>query len=748
MMTGIPESLKKRQWVFWTPEMKLSSPLAVDTETDMPPQGVVPNAYRQKMVVLTATDGRMRIVASPHQLGDFVRVHADATWVFHNARFDYWVIQDELDRRGDTDASRLYRKLVEDGKLRCTMILDFLIRLATCKKPDALRMRGLGDFKEYGIVADKHQSVTHEGETFDVRTSFGRFLDKPIDSIPKKMLDYAVWDTVAGYDLYNILAPMAESVGKRNQYGILTDHLQVKADVVLADIGKRGFAVDQQKVDLVTDKMWREIGECVEWFKVNYPLLFDYHGPRARLYTPGSIKIKKDTGLPALKEAGLLTYLGQVMQLRSIPPERIPMTPGSKTKPSHMSLSLTPWQEVARGDEFVDKWCRYSVLTDMHGKVKKLKGQERMYADYRVLKVTGRTSCTGKGGGVNIQSWDRAADMRSLYIAPAGSALVIADYSAIELRTLASVCLDRFGTSKLAEVFRKKIDPHAYTAAMFTGMDPLAFMKMKKSNPDKYKKDRQNAKPINFGVPGGLGPVRLAGYAHAEYGVDITVEQAAELRTKLITVVYPELAKYLRDTTPWVLGRNLHLGDNPDLAAGKVSDCFQPPFPGYWYAVQKIVGFEQAQNMNNENYTERFKQGIWTKLKKLNRNPDLRSYLEKGKPNPMLRRLLFGDTVTTRTGRIRAGVDYGEARNTPFQGAAADGSKVAMWEVFINEEMKRLGFGMVAFIHDEIVMEGPEDKAEEALKLLSQIMIAAMESVVEHNIPIEVEGKVSKVWCK
>ncbi len=708
----------------------------------MPGPYHTPNAYRQKMVVLTATDGKARVVVSPEQLADFIQAHKDCVWVAHNLRFDYWVMQDELTRRECSRSKQILVDLVDSGHMRDTMLLDFLIRLATCKKPDALRMRGLGDFQEYGIKADKKITVEHNGEVFDVRTGFGRFLGRPIGEIPNRMLDYAVWDTVATYDLFQILEGMAGAICKKTEYGFLTEQLQVRADICLSDIGKRGFALDQGKIDSVLTRMWGEIQELIQWFVSEYPLVFEYYSPKARAGLPGSVKIKKDTGLPAMKEAGLLEYLSLVMKKLEIPEERVPRTPGSKTRPSHYSLSLEPWKELAQADPFVEKWVRCSELTDMYGKVKKLKGQERMYADYRVLKVTGRTSCTGKGGGVNIQAWDRAAEMRALYIAGPDNMLVIVDYSAIELRTLASVCIDRFGFSKLGEVFKKGIDPHAYTAAMFTEVDPLVFMGWKKTNPDKYKKERQGAKAINFGVPGGLGPVRLSGYAHAEYGVDLSIPDAKVLRDKLIKEVYPELSKYLRDTTPWVLGTNLHLSANPDLAASMVLDAFQVPFPGYWYAVQKIVGFEQAQNMNNKDYSAGFKQSIWTKLNKLNRNPDLKAMLRAGKPSAMLRRLLFGERVITRTGRVRAGADYGEARNTPFQGLAADGAKVAMWE------MHKQGLPVVAFIHDEFVVEVSEAKADDTLKQVSQIMVEGMKSVVGNGIPIDVEGQVSKVWKK
>ena len=47
-----------------------------------------------------------------------------------------------------------------------------------------------------------------------------------------------------------------------------------------------------------------------------------------------------------------------------------------------------------------------------------------------------------------------------------GYYFIAIDYSAIELRTLAAVCQRRYGSSKLGDVIKQGIDPHAFTASM------------------------------------------------------------------------------------------------------------------------------------------------------------------------------------------------------------------------------------------------------------------------------------------
>lgn len=76
---------------------------------------------------------------------------------------------------------------------------------------------------------------------------------------------------------------------------------------------------------------------------------------------------------------------------------------------------------------------------------------------------------------------------------------------------------------------------------MFEGVSLADFAKL----PTK-KKLRQQAKALNFGIPGGLGAASLVAYAAATYGVSLSIEQASSFRDRLIGEVYPELTEYLK----------------------------------------------------------------------------------------------------------------------------------------------------------------------------------------------------------
>ncbi len=200
------------------------------------------------------------------------------------------------------------------------------------------------------------------------------------------------------------------------------------------------------------------------------------------------------------------------------------------TETGKMTISVNEcWNEHRGLDPFIDAYCTFKELTKLRTFFDSL-DRSVIHPRYRVLVRTGRTSCSGP----NIQQLPRDSHIREAVVPRAGHLFLIIDYSAIELRTLAAVCQQRYGFSRLADVLRSGIDPHSYTAAMFAGisMDQLQTLPNKKQL-------RQQAKAVNFGIPGGLGASALASYAKHSYGVQMTLNQATEFRTMLTEKVYP-----------------------------------------------------------------------------------------------------------------------------------------------------------------------------------------------------------------
>lgn len=142
-------------------------------------------------------------------------------------------------------------------------------------------------------------------------------------------------------------------------------------------------------------------------------------------------------------------------------------------------------------------------------------GQSRVYPEYwQIGAATGRMSCSNP----NLQQVPRDPAVRSLFAAPPGRALVVADYSQIELRLVAAMSGDR----RMREAFAQGQDLHRVTAALLAGKAPDAVT----------KEERQAAKAANFGLVYSMGARGLMDYARQGYGVSMTLEQASALRER------------------------------------------------------------------------------------------------------------------------------------------------------------------------------------------------------------------------
>lgn len=90
---------------------------------------------------------------------------------------------------------------------------------------------------------------------------------------------------------------------------------------------------------------------------------------------------------------------------------------------------------------------------------------------------------------------------------------------------------------------------------------------------------------------------------------------------------------------------------------------------------------------------------------------------------------------------IRSGAER-IALNTPIQGTAADIIKVAMVRVHRVLAEQKLQAKLVLQIHDELIVECPEDEAEQVREIVRQ----QMEQVMKLRVPLVAEAKIGHSW--
>lgn len=154
---------------------------------------------------------------------------------------------------------------------------------------------------------------------------------------------------------------------------------------------------------------------------------------------------------------------------------------------------------------------------------------DRVFPSYLIPGAeTKRWSCARP----NLQQLPKK--LRSLYLAEEGECFVYADYPTLELYTLAH-CMQALGIEgELMKVLRSGKDIHIATAAMIAGV-PEAHI---------VGDERQKAKALNFGMPGGLGSKRLHAMGLQQYGLTWTEPEAAELRLRWL-MVYTDVLLFL-----------------------------------------------------------------------------------------------------------------------------------------------------------------------------------------------------------
>ena len=84
------------------------------------------------------------------------------------------------------------------------------------------------------------------------------------------------------------------------------------------------------------------------------------------------------------------------------------------------------------------------------------------------------------------------------------------------------------------------------------------------------------------------------------------------------------------------------------------------------------------------------------------------------------------------------------ALNAPIQGTAADIIKLAMIRVYNRLKQENLQGKLVLQVHDELIVECPENEAEAVCRLVEE----EMEGVAALAVPLLAETKAGKTWAE
>ena len=628
--------------------------------------------------------------------------------MFHNAPFDLAVIQKALGVRGDV------HELVEAGRAWDTLILVKLLNLGeggTTAGAFSLDARA----REFlGVELPKQ---VRDAAGRDVRTGFGRYLHKPVAAIPADSLRYAAGDAVAAWHLFHALSGRVRALRLNrvevfgdpgdaalavawDEHGPLTHHIQLKSAVLCDAMRRNGVGVDVARAEksrrIVAGEIDRVRGELAGATFGDPPTPFVAEGAGSSL------------SLQALLEN---------LQARS--PD-LPMARSDSGKWKGDEEALTA---LAGAEPLLAKLLELRKLTKLNGTYfgPLAEAGGRVHPRFWPLKNTGRMSCSGP----NLQNLPRPIvgqpSVRACLVPKPGRVLLAVDYAQIELCVLAAV-LDRLklgGT--LGNLVNGGADLHKRIAAAVLDKPE-----------DKVTKDeRQGAKAVSFGRPGGMGAASLKRQAKEAYGVDLSDEEV-RARIDAYEVLVPELKAYLTDTADvgQRLAERLHL--TPATFADATGGPNHDDRPAGWLGgmLLKVLREDTPTTRDGRTYTPEQIAFLWNAARPLGGDlpAALADDLRARKPSRRLASAaerLVGRSTCTLTGRFRSNCLFTESRNTLFQGVAADGLVLALWDLW------RAGHTPVLAVHDEIVLEVKEDNLTAGLVAdVKGRMEAAMGKVV------------------
>lgn len=328
------------------------------------------------------------------------------------------------------------------------------------------------------------------------------------------------------------------------------------------------------------------------------------------------------------------------------------------------------------------------------------------------LLETGRTSYS-KPNLQNLPRGGEAGNPREGFVARPGTVFFSGDYPTLELRTLAGA-LELLGLqSAMADALRAKMDLHAQIASQVKGATYEDTVKAVEAKEQWAKDFRQMAKPVNFGLPGGLGPVKLVTFARQSYDARFCLLAGRET----------------------VCGREKHYDKRSKTTVCKacleVAKELKETWFDAWPEMQFYFG--QVQEWTSREVVEILD--------------------EDGIPEDMS----IGSVTQVITERVRGRCNFCNGANTIFQGLAADIAKRALWlvskEMYCDPKSPLWGSRIVVFVHDEIFAELSIENAPAAAERICRLMEQAFAEFLGpregfRGIPCEVEPALMFRWYK
>ena len=325
----------------------------------------------------------------------------------------------------------------------------------------------------------------------------------------------------------------------------------------------------------------------------------------------------------------------------------------------------------------------------------------------------------------NIPSHNK--DIRKMFVASDGCVLLSADFSQQEPKCLAALC-KQDGDNQMYDTFMQGKDLYSEIASKAFNKpydECREFDDDGNKNPPEYKERRTQAKSILLGVLYGRGTASIGEQLHC------TTEKAEMIKNSVFRG-FPAIKKFEQDSLNFayengyvttVCGRKRRL---PDLMLDE--------FEFKWIDAPKTDDVLDFNSEVDDAVPEELCDKYWRRLKQARFGQKRKIFEEANKKD--------GIWIIDNGAKISDATR--QCVNSRIQGSAADLTKLAMIDLYKNQELRDLGFKLLIQVHDEIIGECPEENVERCSELLAQTMSKAAEKVLE--MPIKCDVEITKEW--
>lgn len=447
-------------------------------------------------------DGWEVVFHARHVRGVFANLSADqhVVLVAHNLAFDLGV----LVKKEPQFLPDVF-EMLEQGRLRDTLIRERLLNLSLGSLEFCAKTKKKMKYSLVGLVLahfGQDISGTKVGDSWRLRYSELDFV--PLQDWPEEALVYSAQDSTWARRIFTkqTATPSTVTVGQisvdTHKDGVVVNEMeQTAAAFALHLMACRGVVTDPHAVNNFRAEVQEQVrlahsmAESMGFLRLN--------GSKNMKVLKALVSDAYD-GLPPLTEKGAVKT-------------------DMKTLRKSGSFSLEEYSKNLSAEKLLNTYL--PILEEGT--------RNPICSRPNVLVRSGRTSWTKP----NLQNPPRKSGFRACFVPQEGNVFCSVDYSSIELRALAQIQIDWYGTSKLADAFHRGVDPHLEFGAALINMDIEEAARVLSDDSDvrfaEVKEARQFAKIANFGFPGGLAAETFVEYC-AGYGAHLDVIRAREMR--------------------------------------------------------------------------------------------------------------------------------------------------------------------------------------------------------------------------